>query len=83
MTIHDSGDGRYRVAVLEPRRTPWFLSSGALASSPSFASNGLLLTYTEQTAGGDRVFFVSRDGQLRWQWPERLGTVRSAVWAPK
>jgi TolB protein len=83
VTIHDSGDGRYRVAVLEPRRTPWFLSSGALASSPSFASNGLLLTYTEQTAGGDRVFFVSRDGQLRWQWPERLGTVRSAVWAPK
>jgi TolB protein len=82
-TIHDSGDGRYRLALLEKGRAPWFLSDAALASSPSFASNGLLLTYTEQTTSGDRIAFVSRDGLLRWQWPEQLGTVREAVWSPK
>ncbi|MEO6698058.1 MAG: Tol-Pal system protein TolB, partial [Paraperlucidibaca sp.] len=82
-TIHDSGDGRYRLALLEQGRAPWFLSEAALASSPNFAPNGLLLTYTEHTTSGDRIAFVSRDGQLRWQWPERLGTVREAVWSPK
>ena len=82
-TIHDSGDGRYRLALLDNGRAPWFLSDGALASSPNFAPNGLLLSYTERTASGDRIAFVSRDGQLRWQWPASLGSVREAIWSPK
>lgn len=82
-TIHDSGDGRYRLALIQAGRAPWFLSDGALASSPSFAPNGLLLSYTKKTANGDRIAFVSRDGHLHWQWPERLGIVREAVWSPK
>lgn len=81
-TVHDSGDGRYRVALFESQRAPWLLSDAALASAPEFAPNGLLLSYTESSASGEHIAFVSRDGKQRWHWPARAGSQRDAIWSP-
>lgn len=81
--VHDSGDGRYRLAVrdLETGVTE-ILTDSSLDDSPSFAPDSRVLVYGSRQGGGRGLRIQSIDGKSQWRIPTQQGEIKGPVWSP-
>lgn len=81
--VHDSGDGRYRLAVrdLETGVTD-ILTDSSLDDSPSFAPDSRVLVYGSRQGGGRGLRIQSIDGKSQWRIPTQQGEIKGPVWSP-
>lgn len=81
--VHDSGDGRYRLAVLDLETSVTeILTDSSLDDSPSFAPDSRVLVYGSRQGGGRGLRIQSIDGKSQWRIPTQQGEIKGPVWSP-